>query len=291
MFSDKLMEQVRIKSPICVGLDPRIEMLPKYLLKDYTVTNAVAKFNEEIIDAITDLVPIVKPQMAFYEALGIAGIEALKMTIEYAKERGLLVLLDAKRNDISSTASAYANAYLKEDAYFEVDALTVTPYLGSDGILPFVEMCEKYEKGIFCLVKTSNPSSNELQDEKLENGKTVFEHMAELVASWGKSTIGGYGFSSVGVVVGATYPEQAKILRQMLPEQIFLVPGYGAQGGNAEDVIPCFNDNKEAVIVNSSRGITYAYQKREDLKEKDFAIAARDAVLNMKENLAKALNA
>jgi len=283
MFSDKLIDHIRKTSPICVGLDPHLDKLPKYLVRDYSIGNAISKFNEEIIEAICDLVPIIKPQIAFYEAFGLEGLTALQLTIEYARSKNLLVLLDAKRNDIGSTAQAYADAYLKTGSDFEVDALTVTPYLGSDGIKPFIKNCKKYDKGIFTLIKTSNPSSGELQDEILKNnGIPIYEHIANLVSSWGQEVIGQNGYSEIGAVVGATYPEQATKLRQLLPQQIFLVPGYGAQGGNAQDVSSCFNENKEGAIVNSSRGIIFAYQNRQDLKEKDFALAARDAVLKMK---------
>jgi len=289
MFSDKLITKIRKTSPICVGLDPHIDMIPSYLLKDYSIGNAIAKFNEEIIDAISDLVPVVKPQIAFYEQFGIEGLQALKVSIEYAKEKGLLVLMDAKRNDIGSTAAAYAKAFLAPEGDFESDALTVTPYLGSDGIKPFIELCQKHEKGLFILLKTSNPSSGELQDLILENGNPVYSQMANLISQWSNDTIGQQGFNNIGVVVGATYPEEAEWLRKELSNQFFLVPGYGAQGGGAKDVLPCFNSSGEGAIVNSSRGILYAYKKRGDLKGNQFAEAARDAVLEMKKDLESVL--
>jgi orotidine-5'-phosphate decarboxylase len=264
-------------------------MLPKYLTKDYSIGNAIAKFNEEIIDAVCDLVPVVKPQIAFYEQFGIEGLNALKVSIEYAREKGLLVLMDAKRNDIGSTAAAYASAYLSKGGDFESDALTVTPYLGSDGIKPFVKLCQENEKGLFILLKTSNPSSGEVQDLILEGGYPLYAQMASLIASWGEDTIGQQGFSNIGSVVGATYPGEAEWLRMRLPNQIFLVPGYGAQGGGAKDVLPCFNENKEGALVNSSRGILYAYKNRPELKDNQFSQAARDAVLEMKKDLESVL--
>ncbi len=284
MFADKLIKAVREKNPICVGLDPNMDYMPKHLKNNYSTTNAISKFNEEIIEAIYDLVPIVKPQIAYYEQFGVAGMEALKLTIEYAKEKGLLVIMDAKRNDISSTADAYADAYLKPGADFESDALTVTPYLGIDGISPFIKRCEDYGKGIFILLKTSNPSSSDLQDLLIEKDRPLYSHMADLIADWGAHLIGESGYSSVGAVVGATHPKEAATLRKQLSQQFFLVPGYGAQGGTAEDVVPCFNSYKEGAIVNSSRGIIYAYKKLKT-PEKKFAEAARLAVINMKKNL------
>jgi orotidine-5'-phosphate decarboxylase len=289
MFADNLIQKIRETSPICLGLDPNLEMIPECIKRDYSLGNSILKFNEEIIDAISDLVPILKPQAAYYEQYGLEGIEALKITIETARSKGLLVLLDAKRNDIGSTAEAYANAYLKEGADFESDALTVNGYLGSDGILPFTDLCKKNGKGLFILVKTSNPSSGELQDLELKDSDLVYSRMAEWVKFWGQDIIGESGFSSIGCVVGATFPEQAAYLRELLPNQIFLVPGYGAQGATASDILPCFNEYKEGAIINSSRAINYAYKNRPDLKEKQFAEAARDAVIAMKEDIDKAL--
>jgi orotidine-5'-phosphate decarboxylase len=314
-FADRLIEAIEHKgNPICVGLDPRLDWLPVSLQKKHqekygNTLEAAAmcflEFNQGIIDAVADLVPCVKPQMAFYEQYGFAGMYAFEETCKYAKQQGLLVIADGKRNDIGSTAEAYANAYLGEVPLFDekvkavdVDALTVTPYLGYDGIKPFVTVCKDHAKGVFVLLKTSNPSSGDLQDQLLEQkvgaefgveGRmTNYQLMANLIESWGADEIGERGYSSVGAVVGATYPKQAAELRKLLPQTIFLVPGYGAQGGKAEDVFPCFNEDGLGAIVNSSRGILFAY--REDRYSKSYtpeayAEAARAATLVMMEDL------
>lgn len=300
-FADRLTEAVFQKAaPICVGLDPRYDQIPEFIRlsqiekfgKDRkAIASAIVLFNTQIIDAVKDIVPVVKPQIAFYEMYGPEGMWAFAATCKYAREQGLIVIADAKRNDIGSTCDAYADAFLgkvdifdEQQEIFETDALTVTPYLGSDGILPFVERCQEYEKGIFVLVKTSNPSSGEIQD--LPAGEmVVHEHVGELVSGWGKEFLGESGFSLVGAVVGATYPEEARYLRNIMPHNIFLVPGYGAQGGGAADVKPCFLENGTGAIVNSSRGIIFAYQNDSKYSEKNFAEAAREAALLMKEDL------
>jgi orotidine-5'-phosphate decarboxylase len=285
-FADALIAKVKATSPICVGLDPRLDQIPKSITEDApTPGAAVLTFNKGIIDAIYDLVPIVKPQIAFYEMLGLDGLAAFSQTIEYAKEKGLLVLSDAKRSDIGSTAEAYANTFLTKGD-FESDALTVNAYLGYDGVKPFIESCQNNSKGIFILVKTSNPSSGDIQDRKVDDANmSVYELMGQFVDSWGQDLIGESGYSSVGAVVGATYPEEAKKLRQMMPTSIFLVPGYGAQGGGAEDVKPCFNEDGLGAIINSSRGITYAYKQLEHHDESTYKDAARAAVEKMKKDL------
>ncbi len=290
-FADHLIERIQATSPICVGLDPRYDQIPEHIRADAPTPGAAfLTFNKGIIDAVCDLVPIVKPQIAFYEMLGLDGLVALTRTIEYAKEKGLLVLMDAKRNDIGSTAQAYANTFLDKEGDFCSDALTVTPYLGYDGIKPFAEMCLEHDKGMFVLVKTSNTSSGDIQDRKVdESGQTVYELMGQLVDSWGTDCIGESGYSSVGAVVGATYPQEAKKLRELMPNSIFLVPGYGAQGGGAEDVKPCFNKDGLGAIVNSSRGIIFAYEKSEEHDEESYGEAARDAVLAMKADLESVL--
>ncbi len=290
-FADKLIEKIQATSPICVGLDPRYDQIPEHIRADAPTPGAAfLQFNKGIIDAVQDLVPIVKPQIAFYEMLGLDGLVALSRTIEYAKEKGILVLMDAKRNDIGSTAQAYANTYLDKEGDFSSDALTVTPYLGYDGIKPFAEMCLEHDKGMFVLVKTSNTSSGDIQDRKVdETGQTVYELMGQFVDSWGHDCIGESGYSSVGAVVGATYPQEAKKLRELMPNSIFLVPGYGAQGGGAEDVKPCFNKDGLGAIVNSSRGIIFAYEKSEEHDGESYAEAARDAVLAMKADLESVL--
>lgn len=302
-FADQLTHRIsKLSSPICVGLDPRLEQIPEFILSkaidEYGQTleaaaEAIIEFNYGIIDATADLVPAVKPQIAFYEQYGHHGYRAYEETVAYAKEKGLLVIADGKRNDIGSTATAYAKAHLGEIKLFgnfepvtAADSLTVTPYLGSDGINPFLDECKQHGKGIFILVRTSNPSSDEIQGQAVGD-HLMDEHIATLVEGWGRELIGETGFSSVGAVVGATYPEEARILRQLMPNQIFLVPGYGAQGGAAKDVKPCFHDNGTGAIINSSRGIIFAYQKDDRYNGENYAEAARVATLAMKEDLKK----
>lgn len=304
MSVDKLVEKIKEKNnPSIAGLDPKIEYVPKFLReKAYAeygknlkgASEAIWQFNKGLIDALYDVVPAVKPQSAFYEMYGLCGEEVLARTIEYAKEKGLYVVLDVKRNDIGSTAEAYSAAYLgkvdidgEEVQALPVDSVTVNPYLGTDGIAPFVADCKKYDKSIFALVKTSNPSSGELQDI-LAGEEKIYEKVAALVNKWGEETIGNSGYSAVGAVVGATYPEQAKILRKLMPKAYFLVPGYGAQGGNASDVKFSFNDDGLGAIVNSSRGIMCAYKKA-NAPEEAFADAARKEAIRMKEELCSIL--
>ncbi len=301
-FADKLTNRIAtLASPICVGLDPRLNQIPEHILEqvieEYGETTegaaeAIIQFNFGIIDGIADIVPVVKPQIAFYECFGHHGLRAYEETVRYAQEKGLLVIGDAKRNDIGSTAEAYANGHLGQVQIFDdmqstinVDALTVTPYLGTDGIKPFTDVCQENGKGIFVLVRTSNPSSDEIQGQPLGD-HLMDEHVAGLVEGWGRELIGQTGFSSVGAVVGATYPEEARVLRNLMPNQIFLVPGYGAQGGGAEDVKPCFHENGTGAVVNSSRGIIFAYQKNGQTGEA-FVEAAREAALAMKEDLGR----
>ena len=307
-FTDKLVEAVKLKgNPICVGLDPRLELIPGFIKRaaiersDGTpmaaAADAIVAFNKGIIDAVESIVPVVKPQIAFYEIFGHEGVRAYEETLRYAKSKGLITIADAKRNDIGSTATAYAQAFLGETVMFEkekevvlpmfdADSITVNAYLGWDGIKPFVEECRKYDKGIFSLVKTSNPSSGDLQDLELKEGGTVFELMGNMIDSWGSDDIGENGYSLIGAVVGATFPEQARKLRKIMPNSYFLVPGYGAQGGGAEDVKPCFNKDGLGAVVNSSRGITFAYQKMDGYEEAQFAEAARKAVEVMRDDLA-----
>lgn len=276
-FADVLTDATQKKSPVCVGLDPALDKLPEGITRD---AKGLLDFSTGIIDAVKDIAACVKPQMAYYEVLGWEGMRAFWNTCAYAKLHGLLVIADGKRNDIGSTCDAYAEAYLQKDS--PIDALTVSPYLGSDGVKPFIERCKKNEKGIFVLVKTSNPSSGELQD--LPTGdETVHEHMAQLVASWGLDSLGKEsGYSAVGAVVGATYPEELKYLRSLMPHAIILIPGFGAQGGTAADVVPGFINGKGA-IVNSSRGIIFAS------KGKDWKEAAAKAAEKMKGELLSAL--
>lgn len=300
MSVDLLVKKIKEKNnPSVAGLDPTVGYVPQYIkekaYKEYGknlkgAAEAIWEFNKGLIDALYDVVPAVKPQSAFYEMYGLYGEEILHRTISYAKEKGLYVILDVKRNDIGSTAEAYSKAYLgKVDVDGElldacgVDCVTVNPYLGTDGIAPFIADCKEYDKAIFTLVKTSNPSSGEFQDRSMD-GRTLFEVVAERVNEWNADTIGKSGYGAVGAVVGATYPEQAKILRGLMPKSYFLVPGYGAQGGGAEGVKPCFNSDGLGAIVNSSRGIMCAYKKG-DWKEEQFAEAARAEAIRMREDL------
>lgn len=304
MSADLLIEKIKAKgNPSVAGLDPKLEYVPEYIRKkaysEYGknlkgASEAIWEYNKGLIDALYDIVPAVKPQSAFYEMYGLCGEEILHRTISYAKEKGLYVILDVKRNDIGSTAEAYSKAYLGKcevdgELYDAcgVDCITVNPYLGTDGVQPFIEDCKKYDKAIFTLVKTSNPSSGEFQD-KIMDEKTLFETVAKRVDEWNSDTIGKSGYGAVGAVVGATYPEQAKILRSIMPKSYFLVPGYGAQGGGAQGVKPCFNADGLGAIVNSSRGIMCAYKKG-DWKEEQFAEAARAEAIRMKEDLISVL--
>lgn len=311
MFADKLIEKIKEKNnPTVVGLDPKIEYVPSFLKEDAFgkygrnlrgAAEAILAFNKAIIDAVYDLVPAVKPQVAYYETYGIEGIRVLIETIRYARSKGLLVIADGKRNDIGSTAEAYSSAFLgktpidgvESESVFDVDALTVNPFLGYDGIKPFLEDCRKYGKGIFVLVKTSNKSSGQIQDLLTHQGKSIYEIIAEYIEEWGEALRGEYGYSSVGAVVGATYPNQAKILRKLMKHAYLLVPGYGAQGGTARDVAHCFNPDGLGAIVNASRSIMCAYQSNkwsETYGEEDFAQAARAEVLDMKEQINQAIS-
>ncbi len=296
------------KNPSVVGLDPRLWRIPDHLkqkAKEETddpfkaAGKAILEFNKGIIDAIHDIVPAVKPQVAFYEKYGAEGIKAFKETIDYAKNKGLIVIEDVKRNDIGSTAKAYASAHLgKVDSIdgkipsFDGDMVTVNPYLGSDGIDPFLDICKENSRGIFVLDKTSNPSSSELQDLVTKDDKKIYEVMAELINEWGEDLVGERGYSCVGAVVGATYPEEAERLREIMHNNLFLVPGYGSQGGTADDVIPCFNEDGYGAIVNSSRGIDYAYEKEpfsDRYGPEEFDEASRKAALVMKEDIMDSL--
>ena len=291
----KLIEKIKqTNAPICVGLDPLISHIPDYILdekiKKYgKSTKAVAEafydFNMAIIDKTFDLIPAVKPQIAMYEKFGIEGMIAYKNTVDYAKSKGLLVIGDAKRGDIGSTSLAYANAHIgvseilgEKLSGFSTDFVTVNPYLGTDGIKPFIDVCNSEDKGIFVLVKTSNPSSGEFQDRQID-GTPLYELVAKKTCEWGELSMDGE-YSNVGAVVGATYPKMSAILREKMPHTFFLVPGYGAQGATAEDLKPCFNKDGLGAIVNSSRGIIAAY-KQEKYASLDFANASRAAVKDM----------
>lgn len=293
---DKLIEKiVNLQNPTCVGLDTSFGYLPDEMKKGVTTfesaAEAIAEFNMNIIDKVCDIVPSVKVQIAYYEAYGHAGLQAFEYTVNYAKGRGLVVIADCKRNDIGSTAGCYSTAYLgktdlngKQLRAFAADMLTVNGYLGYDGIKPFVDDIKKYDKSIFVLVKTSNPSSGELQNLKLENGKYIYEQMGELVSEWGKDSVGKYGYSEVGAVVGATHPEEAERLRAQLPNTFFLIPGYGAQGGSAQMLKVCFDKKGLGGVVNSSRGIICAY-KDARYRGMNYAEAARAACIDMQQDL------
>jgi len=296
---DNLIEKIKeTNNPTVMGLDPRYDMIPAIVRNKYSndlegISKAILEYNKELIDNTYDIIPAIKPQLAFYEMFGIEGMKVFKETCKYAKEKGMLVIADAKRGDIGSTAKGYSNAYLGQtplgeeniSAFDNIDFLTVNPYLGVDSITPFVEDCAKYGKGIFVLVKTSNPSSGELQDLKLENGKTVYEHVASLVEEWGKELRGKYEYSSVAAVVGATYPEQLKEIREKAPHTYFLIPGYGAQGGKAEDIALGFDKQGLGGIVNASRSLMCAYKSdkwKEKYSEAEYGKATRAEAIEMK---------
>ena len=297
MITDKLIEKIiEMQNPTCVGLDTLFDYLPDEMkagAKTFEdVAERVLEFNKKIIDNVYDIVPSVKVQIAYYEMYGAAGMKAYYETLRYAAEKGLVVIADAKRNDIGSTASCYAKAFLGETQVneesiqaFPSDYVTVNGYLGSDGIVPFVEECEKYDKGIFVLVKTSNPSGAEIQNMVLENGVPMYEYMGGLVEKWGESTIGKYGYSAVGAVVGATHPTEAARLREVLPHTFFLIPGYGAQGGNAEMLKSCFGKDGLGGVVNNSRGILCAYKKNGGT----YYEAARQACIAMQKDLSSVI--
>ena len=298
---DQLIEKIKImKNPTVIGLDPRYEMLPKCVKDKYPKTlegvgQAIIEYNKALIDAIYDIIPAIKPQIAFYEMYGIPGMQAFKVTCEYAKQKGMFVIADIKRGDIGSTAQGYSNAYLgktkieeNDQSLYDIDFVTVNPYMGTDCVKPFIDDCKKYNKGLFILVKTSNPSSGELQDVKLENGEEVYTRVAKYVEKWGEELRGEYNYSSISAVVGATYPEQLKQLRQIAPHTYFLIPGYGAQGGKAEDIALGFDENGLGGIVNASRSLMCAYKSdmwKGKFEEKDYAKATRAEAIRMKEEL------
>ena len=303
---NKLVSKIKKQNaPIVVGLDPMMKFVPKHLqdaaFEQYGETlegaaEAIWQFNKDIIDNIYDIVPAVKPQIAMYEQFGIEGLKAYKKTVDYCHEKDMVVIGDVKRGDIGSTSEAYAVAHLgkvtvgsKKIAAFDEDFATVNPYLGSDGINPFTKVCKEEKKGIFILVKTSNPSSGEFQD-KLIDGRPLYEHVGAKVDEWGRECMGD-DYSYVGAVVGATYPEMGAALRKIMPKAYILVPGYGAQGGKGSDLVNFFNKDGLGAIVNSSRGIIAAYTKDEYAKfgEKNFAEASRQAALDMIKDINGAL--
>ena len=307
---NRLVKEIQKKNaPIVVGLDPTMKFIPGHI-KDASFSvygetlqgagEAIWQFNKGIVDAVYDLIPAVKPQIAMYEQFGIEGLIAYKKTVDYCKSKGLLVIGDIKRGDIGSTSTAYAVGHLgrvsvgsETYAPFDEDFATVNPYLGTDGVKPFIDVCKEEKKGIFVLVKTSNPSSGEFQDRILADGdnRPLYEIVGEKVAQWGSDCMG-ESYSYVGAVVGATYPEMGKVLRNIMPKSFILVPGYGAQGGKGADLVHFFNEDGLGAIVNSSRGIIAAYQSdkySDKFSERDYADAARAAVEDMKADIAGAL--
>lgn len=304
---NKLVEKIKkTNAPIVVGLDPMLSYIPSQLQKKAYeqfgetlegAAEAVWQFNKGIVDAVYELVPAVKPQIAMYEQFGIPGLLAFQKTVSYCKEKGLVVIGDIKRGDIGSTSAAYAEGHLGQvqigsNTYrpFDEDFVTVNPYLGTDGVKPFVDVCKRDKKGLFILVKTSNPSSGEFQD-RLIDGRPLYELVGEKVAAWGSEHMGD-SYSYIGAVVGATYPEMGKILRDIMPKAYILVPGYGAQGGKGKDLVHFFDKDGLGAIVNSSRGIIAAYKSEAYAKygEEGFAEASRQAVLDMKADIAGALS-
>lgn len=300
MSFDRLIEKIiKTQNPTVAGLDPKLDYVPEYIkkkaFKKYGKTlkgasKAILEFNKGIIDEICDIVPAIKPQAAYYEMYGYEGVKTLYKTISYAQKKGMYVITDAKRSDIGATMEAYAAAHLgtvmvddEELTPFGADAMTVNGYLGTDGVEPLLKLCRENDKGIFILVKTSNKSSGELQDLKIGD-ETVYSVMGSMCENWGKTAPGKLGYSSVGAVVGATYPEQLAEMRAKLPNTFFLVPGYGAQGGGAEGVSKAFDANGLGAIINSSRAIMCAY-KKEECEETEYARAARRECIRMKEDI------
>ena len=300
LMIDRIIEK---HNPTVAGLDTRVEYLPEEFIAELGIgaidtmekaAQAILAYNKRLIKALCDIVPAVKVQIAYYEMYGVAGMKAFEETLKAAHEAGMSVMVDAKRNDIGATAEAYATSYLGktqlpagEARAFEGDFVTVNAYLGVDGVKPFVNACEKNGGGIFALVKTSNPSSGQLQDMKLEDGRTVYEMMGDLVSEWGESTIGRHGYSQVGAVVGATYPEQGRELRARMKHIFFLVPGYGAQGATGKDIAGCFDEKGLGAIVNASRSLLCAWKKQPGVA---FDTAARNEAIRMRDDITANIN-
>lgn len=303
-ITDKLCDKIiKTKNPSVIGLDPDISKIPecyKNNVKSKSPFEAVGdvlfEFSRDIIETVSELVPAVKPQMAFYEKYGSCGFSAFEKTVAYAKTKGLVVIEDAKRNDIGNTAKAYADGHLGcvellDGSYapsIDADFLTVTPFLGSESIKPFIDVCVKNNKGIFVLVKTSNTSSGEIQDVVTSEGITISKSIAKYVSEQADTFTGEHGYSSIGAVVGATYPEEAVTLRKIMPKSYFLVPGYGAQGGDAKDILPCFNEDGLGAIVNSSRGILYTHMsdsQRESCSRQEYLSSVKKSTITMRDEL------
>lgn len=302
---DELIGKIQEKkSPIVMGIDPRYEMLPDCIKSKYPKTlegfaKATVEFFKNLIDEIHDIIPAVKPQLAYFEMMGPIGLKVFKEIVDYAKEKNLIVIADAKRGDIGTTSQGYSNTFLgktsleeHEEKIYDSDFVTVNPYMGTDCVKPFIEDSKKYNKGVFVLVKTSNKSSGELQDLKLENGSKVYEQVVSLVEKWGEDLRGKYGYSSISAVVGATYPEQLKELREKAPHTFFLIPGYGAQGGKAEDIALGFDENGIGGIVNASRSLMTAYKSdlwKDKFTEEEYAKATRAETIRMRNELNQAI--
>ncbi len=310
MFIDNLMKKVKeLQNPTVMGLDPKLEYIPQSIrqknLELYgntlkAASASIVEFNKRLIDAVTGIIPALKPQMAYYEMYGIEGLMAFTETVRYGRQKGFIIIADGKRNDIGSTSEAYSAAFLgqtaledkKAEAVFNADALTVNGYLGIDGINPMLEDCKRYGRGIFVLVKTSNPSSMQLQDLVTNDGRKIYEVMADLVNEWGKGLTGECGYSSVGAVVGATWPEQLKTLRKRMPHACFLVPGYGAQGGGAKDAAAAFDKDGLGAVINASRSLMCAYKLerwKDSFTAGEFDEACRAEAIRMKEELNNAI--
>lgn len=306
-FADRLAGKIKdMNNPTVLGLDPKLDYIPSSILNHHRseITDvskasamAILDFNMALIDATYDIIPAVKTQFAYYEMYGINGMITLKRTIDYARSKGMIVIADAKRNDIGSTAQAYASAIIGEtnlldghsESMIDADAITLNAYLGIDGIDPFIRIAKDRGKGMFILVRTSNPSAIDFQDLRLDDGRFLYEAVADKISEWGAPLIGDSGLSSIGAVVGATWPEQAESLRKRMPHALILVPGYGTQGGDSDSAARSFTDSGDGAIVNASRSLMCAYKKRTDLKEDQFSTATRDEALRMKDDLNGAL--
>ena len=302
---DILIEKIKeYDNPTVIGVDTRYDMVPECVRKKYStdiegMCKAMLEYSKALIDATYDIVPAVKLQSAYFEMYGVEGIKLYKTMIDYCKEKGMVVMADVKRGDIGSTSAGYSRAYLgkntiegEERPVFDVDFATVNPYMGSDCVMPFVEDCKKYDKGIFVLVKTSNKSSGEIQDVKAEDGEEIYKKVAKLVNKWGEELIGENGYSSVSSVVGATYPKQLQELREIMPNSYFLIPGYGAQGGKAEDIALGFDKNGLGGIVNATRSLMCAYKSdlwKDKFTEEEYAKATRAEAIRMRDELNEAI--
>ena len=303
---DILIEKIKeTGNPTVIGVDTRYELVPECVKNKYSkdikgMCEAMLEYSKALIDATYDIIPAVKLQSAYFEMYGVEGISLYKEMIDYCKSKNMIVMADVKRGDIGSTSAGYSKAYLgkniineREEGIFDVDFATVNPYMGSDCVMPFVEDCKKFNKGIFVLVKTSNKSSGELQDLKTEDGEEIYKKVAKLVNQWGEELIGENGYSSVSAVVGATYPKQLKELRALMPHSYFLIPGYGAQGGKAEDIALGFDSNGLGGIVNATRSLMCAYKSdrwKDKFKEEDYAKATRAEAIRMRDELTTAIN-